>query len=56
MPKLRQNSIDYNHQRFADLTKNGLLTLEREVSKYLVKHGIEHLFEVGDKNECVIGC
>ena len=26
------------------------LTLRGSLSKYLVKHGIEHLFEVGDKN------
>ena len=51
MPKLRQNSIDYNHQRFADLTKNWTPDFgEGSLSKYLVKHGIEHLFEVGDKN------
>ena len=51
MPKLRQTSIESNHQRFADLTKKWTPDFgEGSLSKYLVKHGIEHLFEVGDKN------
>ena len=49
MSKLRPTSIQTQHLRFAGLTKEWTPDFgEGSLSKYLVKHGIDHLFELED--------
>ena len=49
MSKLRPASIQTQHLRFASLTKEWTPDFgERSLSKYLVKHGIDHLFDLED--------
>ena len=49
MSKIRPSSIQTQHLRFSDLTKEWPPDFgEGSLSKYLVKHGIDHLFELED--------
>ena len=49
MPKLRPSSIDNYHRNLAQACKDWTPdSAETSFSDYIVKHGIDHLFQVGD--------